>query len=329
MNKISDAGRRATGRYAAASLFGSVLGICGLGMAWRLAARIWLLPFEIGTALLVLAVTTWVGLLLQYGFQALRDWPAVLEELRHPITGGTPALVGISTLLIAISARADAPHVGAWIGVAGLAWHLCFSLWHTGTMWRGGLQSGDIAPTLYLPSVAGNFTGAGFLGSYGLPDWGWLFFGAGVFAWLSMESLVLQRIWHAAHSRSAMPTVGIQFAPPVVGGTALLLLKPDIPPAIILMLWGYSLFQMMVGLRLYRWLLAESYSSAYWSYTFGVASSAVCGCKLILLGSDPARTVGLLTFGFANLVVGSLLLRSAFDMVVRAVALLRQRRPVD
>ena len=54
----------------------------------------------------------------------------------------------------------------------------------------------DTAPTLYLPTVAGNFTSAAALGGLGHPDWGWLFLGAGIFSWLALESLIIQRLWH-------------------------------------------------------------------------------------------------------------------------------------
>ena len=305
--------------YLNASLFGSVLGVWGLGQAWGLAAVLWGAPRSVGPALLMVAAAIWVGLLLLYLLQTLREPGATRDEFVHPVSGSTPALIGISTLLIATGARPEIAGIGFWIGIVGLGWHLMFSLWHTGVLWRGGRNARDVVPTLYLPTVAGNFTGAGFLGAYGHADRGWLFLGAGAFAWLGMESLVLQRLWHAEPSLSARPAIGIQFAPAVVCACACLLLEPRIPPTAILMLWGYSLFQMLVGARLHRWLLAEPYSPAHWSYTFGVASSAVCGCKLALAGSAPAQLIAVATFLLANLVIGTLLLRSLCD-VLRFVA---------
>ena len=301
--------------YLNASSFGSVLGVWGLGQAWRLAVALWGAPRIVGSALVVLAFAMWAGLLVLYFLQSLRKPEAARDEFLDPVKGSTPALIGISTLLMATGARIDLARTGFWIGIAGLGWHLAFSLWHTGALWRGGRRSSDIAPTLYLPTVAGNFTGAGFLGAYGHADWGWLFLGAGLFAWLGMESLVLQRLWHAEPTVSARPAIGIQFAPAVVCASACLLLDPKISPAVMLMLWGYSLFQMLVGARLHRWLLAEPYTSAHWSYTFGIASSAVCGCKLALLACAPAQVLSVLTFLLANIVIGYLLLRSIGDVL--------------
>ena len=114
--------------YFGASLFGSVLGICGLGQAWRLAPLLWGAPRSVGPALLLLAFGTWLGLLIVYGLQALRNPLAAREEFLHTISGSTPALLGISTLLTAIAAQSMAPRFGFGLGIAGLCWQLSFSL---------------------------------------------------------------------------------------------------------------------------------------------------------------------------------------------------------
>lgn len=298
-----------------AAAFGSVLGINGLAQAWRLAASLWGLPAAIGDALVGVAVAVWAVLMFAYALQALVRPQAARAEFLHPIAGATPALLGISTLLVATTLHADAPGIGAWIGAAGLAWHLGFALWHAGGVWRGGREAAHFTPTLYLPSVGGNLTAAGMLGAYGHADWGWLFLGAGVLSWLAMESLMLQQIWRAPPAPSAAPAIGIQFAPAVVVAVAWMLVDPQAPQGGVLMLWGWAVFQMLVGLRLLRWLLATPWSASYWGYTFGVASSAVVGCKLAQAGVPAARVLGVGTFVFANAVIGGLMVCSARDVL--------------
>jgi tellurite resistance protein len=303
--------------YLAAAAFGTVLGINGLAQAWRLASPLWGLPVAIGHGLTVLAVLTWGTLLVVYAVQGWRRRESARAEFLHPIAGATPALVGISTLLVATTLRTDAPAAGAWIGAAGLAWHLGFALWHAGGVWRGGRDANHFVPTLYLPSVGGNLTSAGMLGAYGHADWGFLFLGAGVFAWLALESLMLQQLWRAAPSASAKPATGIQFAPAVVTAVAWMLVDPNAPQGAVLMLWGWAVFQMLIGLRMLRWLIAEPWSTSYWSYTFGIASSAVVGCKLALAGVPAARQLGIATFVFANVVILTLMVGSTRDLVAR------------
>ena len=55
-----------------ASFLGMVLGIAGLGQAWRLAHRLWGTPGIIGEAVLALAATVWAVLVIAYMLQAVR-----------------------------------------------------------------------------------------------------------------------------------------------------------------------------------------------------------------------------------------------------------------
>ncbi len=294
-----------------ASFFGMVLGLSGLGQAWRIATQLWPLPHMIGESLLLLAGLVWAVLLLGYIWQAIRHFDLVRAEFLHPVQGGTPALLGVSTLLIVLAVLPYS-YTTAWLLTAlGISWHLMFALWHTGTLWQGGRDTLDTAPTLYLPTVAGNFTSAAALGALGHADWGWLFLGAGVFSWLALESLIIQRLWHPKTMPVAQrPLLGIQFAPPVVCAMASLLLMPGSTAPWLLMLWGYGLFQLLLGLRLGAWLGAQAFAPSYWAYTFGVAATTVSGLKLAAAGLASAQWLSIPIFIGANLFIGYLAWRT-------------------
>lgn len=59
-------------RVVPASLFGIVLGIAGLGGAWRLAAKQWILPAAIGETLFALAAIIWVLLLAGFVWKSIK-----------------------------------------------------------------------------------------------------------------------------------------------------------------------------------------------------------------------------------------------------------------
>lgn len=290
-----------------ASYFGIVLGLSGLGQAWRIAHPLWGLPAIMGEGLLAIATLVWLVLLIAYITQALRHPAAVGEEFRHPVQGSTPALLSVSTLLIVLAVLPYSRPFAWILSSTGIAWHLAFSLWHTGSLWKGGRNSMDAAPTLYLPTVAGNFTSAAALGALGYPDWGWLFLGAGVFSWLALESLIIQRIWQAQDLPSPQrPLLGIQFAPPVVCAMAWLAISPGSSDHWILMMWGYGLYQLLLGIRLGKWLGAQPFAPSYWAYTFGIAAATVSGLKLALAGVHAAQIIAIPVFIGANLFIGYL-----------------------
>ena len=299
-----------------ASFFGIVLGLSGLGQAWRVAVRLWGMPSVVGEAWLLLSVLVWAALIVAYAVQAIRFPEVVRREFVHPVQGSTPALLAVSTLLIVLAVLPYSRSLAWVLAGAGIAWHLVFSLWHTGALWQGGRDALDTAPTLYLPTVAGNFTSAAALGGLGHPDWGWLFLGAGIFSWLALESLIIQRLWHPnALPAAQRPLLGIQFAPPVVCAMAWLMLDPGASDRWLLMLWGYGLFQLLLGIRLGPWLGAQPFSPSYWAYTFGIAAATVCALKLALAGVAAAQILAPPIFVGANLFIGYLSLRTAWRAV--------------
>lgn len=296
-----------------ASFFGVVLGLSGLGQAWRVAVQLWGMPTAIGEGVLLVATLVWAGLLAMYVWQAIRHPEIVRSEFQHPVQGSTPALLAVSTLLIVLAVLPYSKTLAWGLAVAGIVWHLVFALWHTGALWQGGRDTLDTAPTLYLPTVAGNFTSAAALGGLGHPDWGWLFLGAGIFSWLALESLIIQRLWRPQALPAAQrPLLGIQFAPPVVCAMAWLMLDPGSADRWLLMLWGYGLFQLLLGIRLGSWLGAQPFSPSYWAYTFGVAAATICALKLALAGVSSAQVLAMPVFVGANLFIGYLSLRTAW-----------------
>lgn len=96
---------------------------------------------------------------------------------------------------------------------------------------------------------------------------------------------------------------------------AWLMLDPGSTNHWLLMLWGYSLFQLLLGLRLGPWLGAQPFSPSYWAYTFCIATATVCGLKLALAGVGAAQTLAIPIFVGANLFIGYLSLRTVWRAV--------------
>lgn len=299
-------------RWLPASMFGMVLGLAGMGQAWRVAARLWGTPPEMAEAVLLIAVLVWGGLLIAYIRQAFRHPARVREEFRHPVQGATPSLMGVSTLLIVLAVIPYSTMLAWVVAAAGLAWHMGFSLWHTGTLWQGGREAADTVPTLYLPTVGGNFTSAAALGALGHTDFGWMFLGIGIFSWLAWEPLIIRRLLYPGDLPIGQrPLLGIQFAPSAVCAMAWLVLAPGSTDHWILILLGYGLFQLLLGIRLWRWLGAQPFAPSYWSYTFGIAAATVSTLKLALSGLPAAQLLAPPVFICANGFIGWLFVRTA------------------
>lgn len=125
----------------------------------------------------------------------------------------------------------------------------------------GGHKPEIITPILYLSTVAGSFVSAIVASTLGYREWVQLFFGGGLFSWLALESMIMQRLYLLeALPKPLRPTLGIQLAPPAVGCVAYLSLTSGQPDAFAQFLFGYGLFQALILLRLLPWLFQQPFT---------------------------------------------------------------------
>ncbi|MYM22625.1 dicarboxylate transporter/tellurite-resistance protein TehA [Duganella sp. FT135W] len=272
--------------------FSMILGLSGLGYALLNAAKLWGIPPILGELELEMSFAIWCALVLRYQIRLIRQPRQIIEEYHDPVSCSIASLIGVSTLVF-VPAAAAYSLIAAWsLAIVGIAWHLGFSAWHTARLWRGNRNTTDTTPALYLPDVAGNFTSAAALGVLGQPDWAWLFLGAGLFSWLSLEPVIKASIIHgAALAPARRPLMGIQAAPAVVCAASVLFIEPHIAGPWVMLLLGYGLYQLIHGLRLTSWLKEQPFTRSYWAYTFGMTSALNCCLKLALGGSGAARVL--------------------------------------
>ena len=88
--------------YLPVGLFGSVMGLTGLGVAWRLAQARYGAPGWVADFFSAIAVIAFVALCLGYAVKLLKASDAVRAELRHPIAGNMFGTFWVSLLLLPI-----------------------------------------------------------------------------------------------------------------------------------------------------------------------------------------------------------------------------------
>jgi tellurite resistance protein len=297
-----------TYRSIPASFFGMVLGLAGLGSAWRAAATLWGLPADIGEGIMAVTVCVWAVLVLAYAIKWWRNREEALAEAHHAIQCCFIGLLPAATSLVGL---ALAPHAH-WLAVAawmvGAVGQLVFGVFRSGGMWRGGRDIGAVTPVLFLPTVAGNLISSIVAGVLGFPSWGLLFFGVGFFNWLVMESVILLRLWNApALPEPLRPTLGIQLAPPVVATVAYLANTHGLPDLFAQAMWGYGMFQLLMLVRLLPWIARQPFAPSYWAFSFGVTALATGALQMTLRGSEGAiPSLAVAVFMLANVVVVTL-----------------------
>jgi tellurite resistance protein len=293
-----------------AAFFGIVLGLAGLGNAWRAAHQVWQLPAIFGEVILAIASVVWAVLIGLFALRWIFARAPSLAEAHHPVQCCFIGLAGVSTMLIALAAEPYSHRAAIVLFGLGAAFTLGFALWRTGLLWRGNRDHTATTPVLYLPTVAGGFVAAGVSAALGYPDWGQLAFGVALFSWFAIESVLLHRLYTVETLPLALrPTLGIQLAPPVVGATSYLAINGGVPDMFAHILIGYGLMMALLLLRLLPWIMEQPFSVSYWSFTFGATALAIAPIRMA--GHGDTGAIALLApylFAGANIVVGMIAL---------------------
>ena len=295
-----------------ASFFGMILGLVSLGSAWRVANRLWIASAKVGEIVMLVAVVVWAVLMLLYVAKWLWNREDALAEWRNPVQCCFIGLVPVSTMLVAIAMEPYARAAALVVFLVSAACSLLFTIWRLGGLWRGGRDPASTTPALYLSSAAGNFVTAIGLATFGLPEWGALFFGAGLLTWIALESVILYRLLNAEPLPAPLrPTLGIQLAPPAVGLVAYISVTNNDPGLAAQVLLGYALLQALLLIRLLPWILKQPFAASYWAFSFGVGSMALGAERMVDRGViGPVNDLAPVLFFFANFVIGVLVIGS-------------------
>jgi len=110
------------------SFFGMVLGLVGLGNAWRVAVKLWNLPAWTGEGVMLLALTVWALLALLYVAKWIWHREDAVAEMNHPVQCCFIGLAPVSTALIALAVIPYSRPAAIGIFVAGAIGTVAFSV---------------------------------------------------------------------------------------------------------------------------------------------------------------------------------------------------------
>ena len=276
--------------------FAVALGTGALGAAWRTGASKGMAPEWVGESILAFNAVVWLLLVgfLVHSVVKYRAWVRSFWE--HPARTCFFSLIPATTAQVGAALYPYAETPALALVVLGGVGQLYFASHRIAGTWRGGYVPEAASPVLYLPTVATNFATATAMGFVGWHDMAMLFFGAGLISWFSVEAAILSRL----RTLTPLPqgergVIGIQMAPPFVGGNAYLAANGGTVDWFFLVLTGYGILQLIFLMRLLPWTLEGGFSMSMWGFSFGMASMAASGIRLTSAGMlglvGPALTV--------------------------------------
>ena len=257
--------------------FAVALGTGALGAAWRTGASKGMAPGWVGESILAFNAVVWLLLVafLVHSVVKYRAWVRGFWE--HPARTCFFSLIPATTAQVGAALYPYAEVPALTLVVLGAVGQLYFASHRIAGTWRGGHAPEATSPVLYLPTVA--------MGFVGWHDMAMLFFGAGLISWFSIEGAILSRL----RTLTPLPQgergiIGIQMAPPFVGGNAYLAANGGTVDWFFLVLTGYGILQLIFLMRLLPWVLEGGFSMSMWGFSFGMGSMVAGGIRLTAVG---------------------------------------------
>jgi tellurite resistance protein len=298
-------------------LFGSVMGLTGLSVAWRLALSRFAGPpwlALVAPAIGIIAMLSFVAILAGYTVKALTAFDAVRAEFRHPIAGnlfGTPL---ISLLLLPIVLAPYSLIAAQALWMAGAVGMILFA-WIIVSRWMSDRQQVAHATPAWVVPVVGLLDLPLALPVLELPPLHGLAVFAlavGLFFAVPLFTLIFSRLlFEPPLPDSLKPTLLILVAPFAVGYStyAVTAARDDLFAEGLYML---TLFILTVLLGQLRHLpVCCPFRVSWWAVSFPLAASAIAALRFA--AAQPGTLTDLIAWvllSVATLVIAGLFART-------------------
>ena len=271
---------RSSVKHLQVNLFGAVMGLAGLSLAWRGAHRVFGAPMAVGDAIGIVAIVTFLVLASGY---LLKCWcyPAVVKaEFEHPVAGNFFGTIAISLLLLSAVLGAYSASLGIAVWVAGSAATLALSFVVVGRLLRGKGDAAHAVPAWLIPGVA--TLDIAVTGAHMPMAWAGelVLFSAAIGSVLAlvMFTMIGSRLIHHEPLAGAMtPSLMILVAPFEVGFLAYVNVSGGVDRfAALLFYFGLFLF-LVLAPKVFRRGIA--FGPTWWAVSFPLAALATAALK--------------------------------------------------
>ena len=300
--------------YLPVGLFGSVMGLTGLSVAWRLAEARYGLPQGPALGIGFVAIAAFVAMGLGYAVKAATSFDAVRAEFRHPVAGALFGTALISLLLLPILLAPYSLLLARILWVAGALGMVVFA-WFIVSRWMSERQQVAHATPAWIVPVVGLLDVPLALPALQPPPvHGLMVFAlaVGLFFAVPLFTLIFSRLlFEPPLPDAAKPALLILVAPFAVGYSTYTTTtgQTDVFAEALYML---TLFMLAVLLPQLRHLPACCpFRVSWWAVSFPLAASAIAALRFAAAEpSIAADVIAAALLALATLVIGGLLVRT-------------------
>ena len=268
--------------YLPVGLFGSVMGLTGLSVAWRLAHLRYGVPEWIALVIAVLAVLTFLLVLAAYAIKIATAFAVVRAEFHHPIAGNLFGTILISLLLLPIVLAPLSLRLAQILWVIGAAGMVVFA-WLIVSRWMSDRQQVAHATPAWIIPLVGMLDIPLALPALGLPPMHGVMVMAlavGLFFAVPLFTLVFSRLLFEPPLPDALkPSLLILVAPFAVGYSTYTVTagQTDLFAEALYMLTLFVLAVLIGQLR--NLPLCCPFRISWWAVSFPLAASSITALR--------------------------------------------------
>ena len=299
------------------SLFGAVMGLSGLALAWRVAHGSLGVPAWIGEAIGAVALGAFLLLSLAYLTKLARHAQAVHAEFQHPVAGNFFGTIAISLLLLSTLVEPYGAAAARTIWTVGslATFVLCFV--SISRLLRGQVDLSHAVPASLIPGVATldiAVTGRDMPMAWA-PELNLMAGAVGAVLALLLWLLIFSRLVYRDPLAPGMtPSLMILVAPFAVGFLAYSNVVGGID-RFAAVLFYFALFMFaVVAPKVFR--PSVSFSPAWWAISFPLAALVNAALKYAeFRASAPIWCLAMLLLGLLSLALAVLTVRTVWMLL--------------
>ena len=255
--------------------YAPVMGMAGLGIAWRIASGLIGVPPVIGEAAVALAFVLFILISLLFIAKALLRPDSVVDLWNDNRAILFAPMIPTSLLLLSIGARPYDIGFATFLWQIAAPFNLILAIVIVGRWLFDDHELAMISPAWMFPVV-----GNGVVPIAGVPlgfvNAGWAFFSIGFVLWIVTFVVLFSRlVLGGPLSNSARPTILILISPPATFFIAYSELTGAKIDLLAYSMIYFSLFLLAVFLLNGKWVFRAPFSIASWSLTFPMAALTI------------------------------------------------------
>ncbi len=316
----SDAKRKPTPSLA---LFGMPLGLASTGAAWAAARQYLGAPLWVEEVLFGASTLLWATFTVVYLWRGIRLRGSFTSDRKHPVAGPFAAYIPLIGALLASHYTVYIPVVGTWLTVLFIAALAVVGAQLVAHWLNGGVTMSTVHGGYFIPVAAGGNVAAIAFAIVGFREAALAAFGAGLFFFLVVGTVILVRLMTSAALPAPLkPSLSAFLAAASTSALAWILIHPGPVDDVQAILTGVIVLMLLVQIVLIGDYRKLSFNASFWTFTFPLAATANYAIRWFAATDTPAGAV----WSWIALSILTLLVAAVATRTVQLAARARRAR---